>query len=411
MSQTNNNNTASPSDLEKAYQSLMNMSGQSSLDSLKAAWNYLQVYSTWCEKLPNTEANLNATLKISSSAPYSFYPAMLDAYQSTSKTGFDFLNNIFPKVVNIGNDLQSFAQTAGSTADEGGIFASITTILDTITPTTDPADANNIIQKQVLPLLQALQAMADQNESDAKEVVTLLSKYKSDLNSADQKLSTVDTEVTNDASVSQATIDTLSGGPEIQGSIAQLEALKKDQQAEYQKDVTIACTTVTYAWVGFPICPVGLITAATVAGVYGKKATDMLKQDNETSDLITTDQNELATAISVHNVQSLAKSGLDSAVKYTDQAIVQTTTVQNNWNTISSNLLNIQTELNNTTFGQGSDEKARGKILINVFLKQATTHWQTMIPLVNALVANPYIAVISGDVSATDLLKKINSST
>ena len=225
MSQTNNNNTASPSDLEKAYQSLMNMSGQSSLDSLKAAWNYLQVYSTWCEKLPNTEANLNATLKISSSAPYSFYPAMLDAYQSTSKTGFDFLNNIFPKVVNIGNDLQSFAQTAGSTADEGGIFASITTILDTITPTTPPADANNIIQTQVLPLLQALQAMADQNESDAKEVVTLLSKYKSDLNSADQKLSTVDTEVTNDASVSQATIDTLSGGPEIQGSIAQLEAV------------------------------------------------------------------------------------------------------------------------------------------------------------------------------------------
>ena len=407
MSDTNNNPTAvTPTPLEAAYSSLINLAGNNALDTLKAAWNYLQVYSTWCEKLPNTQANLNAYLRITNPGAYEFYQAMLEAYQSTSTAGTYFMNNVFPGVVGIGNDLQSFAQTAGTTADEGGIFPTITNLLKTITPTTSPTDAQNILQNDVLPLLEALQAMATQNATNAGNVGDDLAKYKSDLVSADGKLSTVDNLVSTDASVSQATIDKLSGGPEVTGSIAQLEALKQSEQAEYQKDVTIACTTLTYAWVNIPL-PVGIITAAVVAGIYGKRATDMLNQVNATSDLITKDQQDLTTAIAVHSVQSTAKSGLDSAVKYTDQAIIQTTTVQNNWNIISSNLTDIKTELNNTTFGQGSDEKAQGKVVINVWLNQATTHWKNMIPLVNALVAQPYIAVLPGNTTATEVLNRM----
>lgn len=396
--------TANPTPLELAYSSLLSLSGQSSLDTLKAAWNYLQVYSTWCQKLPNTEANLNNYLNISNPGSYDFYTGMLEAYQATSTAGNDFMNKVFPLVVGVGNALQSFAQTAGTTADQGGIFSTITNLLKTITPSTSPAAAQVILQTEVLPLLNALQTMAQQNATNAGVVGDELTKYKSALVLAQGKLTTVDTLVTNNAAVSQATIDKLSGGPEVVGSIQQLEALKKSEQDEYQRDVTIACTTLTYAWVPYA----GLITAAVIAGVYGKRATDMLNQVNATEDLIKTEQQELITAVAVNKVQSLAKSGLDSAVNYTVQAIVQATTVQNNWNTISNNLTDIQNEFNNTTFGQGSDEKAQGKAVINVWLTQATNHWQTMIPLVNALVANPYIAVIPGNTSATDLLAKIN---
>ena len=396
--------TANPTPLELAYSSLLSLSGQSSLDTLKAAWNYLQVYSTWCQKLPNSETSLNTYLNISNPGAYDFYAGMLEAYKDTSTAGTTFMNTVFPHLVGVGNDLQSFAQTAGTTADQGGIFSTVTNLLNTITSSTTPAAAQVILQTEVLPLLQALQTMADQNASNAGKVGDELTAYKSDLVKAQAKLSAVDTLVTNNAAVSQATIDQLSGGVDVVGSIAQLEALKKTEQDEYQKDVTIACTTLTYAWVPW----VGLITAAVVAGIYGKKATDMLNQVNATSDLIKTDQQQLTTATAVHKVQSLAKSGLDSAVTYTDQAIVQSTTVQNNWNTISSNLVSIQTEINNTTFGQGSDEKAQGKAVINVWLTQATNHWKAMIPLMNALVEHPYIAVIPGDTSATDLLAKIN---
>ena len=405
MLDTNNNNptAVTPLELDAAYSSLLHLSGQNSLDTLKAAWNYLQVYSTWCLKLPNTEASLNTYLKITNPSTYDFYPGMLEAYQKTSTASTYFINKVFPGVVGIGNDLQSFAQTAGTTADQGGIFPTITNLLNTITPTTSPADAQSILQNEILPLLEALQAMAIQNVTNAVKVGNDLATYKSDLVEADGKLTEVDNLVSTDASVSQATINKLSGGSEVVGSIAQLEALKKTEQDEYQKDVTIACTTLTYAWV----IPAGLIAASVVAGVYGKKATDMLNQINDTNDLIDKDTKELATALAVHAVQSMAKEGLDSAVTYTGQAIVQATTIQNNWNTISSNLSDIQKELNNTTFGQGSNEKASGKGVINVWINQATTHWHNMIPLVNDLVAQPYIAVIPGDTSASDLLKKI----
>lgn len=413
MSDTiNNNQTGTATSLEDAYRSLMNLSGQDSIDTLKAAWNYLQVYSAWCEKLPNTETFLNTYLNITDSGSYDFYTGMLEAYQSTSAAATHFINNIFPGVVGIGDDLQNFAQTAGTTEEQGGIFATVTSLLKTITSTTSPEDSQNILQTKVLPLLNALQMMADKNAANAAAVGKELASYKSELIKADGKLDAVDQLVSKDASVSQATIDKLSGGPEVTGSIAQLEKLKDTEQEEYKKDVTIACTTLTYAWVVWPVppIPIGLIAGATVAGIYGKKATDMLKQINQTSDLIKKDQHELATAIAVHQVQNLAKSGLDSALKYTDQAITQATTMQNNWNTISSNLTDIQAELNKTTFGQGSDEKAQIKPLINVWLNQATNYWKTMVPLVNALVEHPYIAVLSGNKTATEMLEIIEGN-
>jgi hypothetical protein len=396
-------------DLQNALNSLTSLAGTNSVDTLKAAWNYLQVYSTWCERLPSDQATLNATLSITNPGAYDFYNSMLTSYQSTSGAGAYFLNNVFPAVVNLGNDLQNFATTAGDAPGNQGIFSIIQQQLDSITPTTPQADAQNILQNTVLPLLSQLQTMAQQNETNAQSVATQLSTYKSQLTAAQSQLGTTDSAVAKDASVSQATINTLSGGPTVTGSIQQLEALKQSEQSTYQQDVTIACTTLTYAWVCFGVIPVGLITAAVVAGVYGSRATAMLKQIHQTEDELSTAEAELQTAIAVHGVQSTAKQGLDSALNYTTVAITQTTTVQNNWNTISSNLGDIQTKLQNTTYGQGSDQHAENKMIINIWLNQARLHWNTMIPLMNALTANPYITVLPGNTSASTLLNQQSS--
>jgi len=409
------NNSTNPSnaqviqDLNTALSSLTSLAGTDSLDTLKAAWNYLQVYSTWCQRLPNTQAALNSTLSITNPGGYDFYNAMLGAYQTTSNAGNYFMNNVFPNVVNVGNDLNNFATTAGDDAGSQGIFSIIQQQLDSITPTMSAADVQNILQGTVLPLLQQLQSMAQQNATDAQNVVTDLSTYKSQLTSAQAQLSTVDTQVFNEANVSEATINKLSGGPSVLGSIQQMEALKATEQSEYQQDVTIATTTLTYAWVCVGPIPVGLITAATVAGVYASRATAMLNQIHQTEDNISTAQAQLATAIAVHTVQSTAKQGLDSAVTYTTQAITQTTNVQNNWNTISSNISDISTLINRTTYGQGSDKHAENKMVINLWINQARTHWNNMIPLMNTLMANPYITVMPGNTSASQLLKSSSS--
>lgn len=403
-------NTTNPTDaqvvqdLQSALSSLTSLLGGNSILTLKAVWNYLQVYSTWCERLPNNESTLNTVLDITDPGSYDFYQAMLTAYQSTSTAGNYFLNTVFPNVIGLGNDLLNFATTAGQSAKEGGIFSTIKQQMDAITPTTTSAEANNIIQTNVLPLLQALQQMADQNATDASNVTSQLSTYKSDLQTAQSQLQTVDTQISNDASVSQTEINKLEGGADVMGSLAQLEALKKSEQAAYQEDVTIASTTPTYAWVCYGPIPVGLIAAAVVAGVYGARAIEMLKLVHATEDQLATAQQQLQTSIAVHAVQSTAKTGVDSAVSYTAQAITQTTTLQNNWNTVSSNLTAIQSELNNTTFGHGSDKLAYSKIIINVWLNEATTKWNNMIPLVNALMQNPYITVLPGNTSASQLL-------
>ncbi|KAL1680368.1 hypothetical protein EV122DRAFT_288856 [Schizophyllum commune] len=75
---------------------------------------------------------------------------------------------------------------------------------------------------------------------------------------------------------------------EYQSSLKQCEVLVHDRtvrelgeinelQNKVKKYKLVACTTPSYAWLGF----VGLIAASTIAGVYGKKAADMAARLDE----------------------------------------------------------------------------------------------------------------------------------
>lgn len=360
------------------------------------AWHYLQVYSFWGLHLPNTENELKLALRITDPAAYDFFPSMLETYKRIHGASDDFLNRIFPQVIELGNDLKSFAKQATShTADGGAVFSVITDFLDGKDGTIDDA----------ITLLTDLQTSATANAAKAAEVNALLATYKSSLVDAQGKLKRVQEGIEADKKTSQAKIDELeSTAPGAAGSLANMKKLIKDERAERDHDVVVAATSPTYVWV----FPVGTISAIVVATVYGVRAVQMLDEINAMQAKIDAAEATLRTAHKSRAVQQLAGEGVSSASKHTDLAITHTTTVQNAWNGLSTQLEIIKNKLDSMTKETDQGKVLQSKAIIKVYLKAADAAWGALVPPLAQLTANPYInAKVGETVSFGDIAAEV----
>lgn len=384
-------------DLDKAIEAMSNVvSGpDGKIQQLKNSWHYLQVYSTWCERLPNDESELKTTLGITETGVYTFFSSMLDAYQKTSNAGKSFVSEIFPDVVKIGDDLKEFAEQASSKGD--AIFSAILELLD-------QGDMESVIQ-----LISGLQDSSNANALHAETVGKLLADFKSQLDISSNKIDATEKMVQADEATSQKTLDKLNGGPKVDGSISSLRQKIKDYTKEYNHDVVVAATTPTYCWVSLGPIPIGLIAAITVASIYGSKATDMLSKINDLKDELDKDNEDLTRIAAVYSVQNVADHGLGNIGEYTKIAIGYTTTVQNSWNMITTNLDFVKDKLGEMTGETDKGKVAKSKTVIRIWAKQAAKRWDEMYPSVKALVENPYITVQEKPQSADEFAKDVNA--
>lgn len=377
--------------------------GNTNRGPLWYAWHYLQVYSYWGLRQPHTDADLKLTLGISNPAAFGFYGSMRDAYQEINSACSDFISKIFPNVVELGTDLHTFA-TEASSRDQG-IFSAVRDLLNE-EPNAERAREN---EQAAIELLTDLQAKAKQNADKAGAVKLELAAYKTKLVTADEQLKRVQKAIDSDSRTSQATIDKLSGDVNKAGSLAAINKQIADLQKEYTQDVTIAATTPTYAWVVWPLppIPVGLIAAVTVASVYGSRATDLLKQIERLEKDYKKASEELTTAIGAHNVQRTAKTCVTEASANTDKAIIHTTTVQNAWEGIATQLGVIKDKLLGSTRTNNGQTVLSAKAVIRLYLSQAATAWDRLMPPLTELTTNPYIVVKDKQVSLRDLAKEM----
>ncbi|EDN94841.1 predicted protein [Sclerotinia sclerotiorum 1980 UF-70] len=132
--------------------------------------------------------------------------------------------------------------------------------------------------------------------------------------------------------------DALSGDS---GDIVKLEAaikankaeLSKDQD-EYDEDVTIAATAVTYAW----CWPIGTIVAATIMGVYGSRAVEMQATINGLKGLLTDEDDQIkADKILVADL-TLIKADLETLISKIGPAIQAIEGMTSVWHNIGLDL-------------------------------------------------------------------------
>ncbi len=386
---TNEQNDPSVKNLEAALKDLQSyLNGDNDpLNTLKGNWIFLQIFATYGLRLPNTAASLESVLNLTASeaAGYPWFNAMYSAYNTLNEDSTYFFNDVFDKMTTLGSGLKSYA------SDVAGQDSVFTLISSLIKPTdgTDPDPAS------ALDILKDLTGTSQKNATLAAQIKTNLGTYKTKLISAQATLGSVKKNVDADDKTSQATITKLSGGPEVMGSLKQLNNLLDADNEEYKHDVIVASTTVTYAWVA---PPVGLIAAATVAGVYGKKAVDMLDTIDKLQGQIANAKKELQTAVATQNTVKLAEGGLDNVIKYTDLAIDKATSIQNSWSSMVTGLTSISDRISNSIKNEPDGEKKlAATIAVVYFMKKAQESWTSIKPTIDTMVDNPYITVSPTD--------------
>ncbi|MEM9163685.1 MAG: hypothetical protein AAGC54_11540, partial [Cyanobacteria bacterium P01_F01_bin.4] len=381
-------NTMSPAttdpavDLEKTIDQFNSLASKdaSKEKSLWWSWRFLQIYSTWGLRLPYTEATLKMQLGIADPLKYSFFGGMKEGYGKIHEASSEFITQIFPQVIDIGTSLLDFASDASE--EDGELFNVVIELID------------NKDFEGALELIGDLQATVQENLTKAGEVRELLGSYKSKLEDANSTVKAAQKLVDENEDTSQATIDKIQGGADVSGSIKNLEKLLSENEDAYDHAVVVASTTVTYAWV-WP--PVGLITAATVAGVYGSKAVDLLEEVERLEDQIKKTNAKLATAIETNKVQNSALQSLSKATSYTDLAISHTTVVQNSWQGIYSNLETVGKKVSAMTRERDEQVVLKGKASVKAYAKIAGKSWAKLVPPLKELTRDPYIVVEEGE--------------
>jgi hypothetical protein len=221
----------------------------------------LQTYCDDAATLPTTPDELVSKIGISRETAATFQD-MLDAYSAVQKHCANFSSVTFPKTVS----LASMVAQYGLVCSQTYLPALILTIQEW-QDETDPVKMARY-QKKVDAILTQLASMARQYAAEADSVQAMVGDFLA--------------QTTLDKNTLEPIQKKYHDKYEAEGGvIADLQQKLKDAQGmidslndEYKKDVTIACTTATYAW----LFPAGTIAAAVVAGVYGKRAQDALDQ-------------------------------------------------------------------------------------------------------------------------------------
>lgn len=394
---TKQDNQTSEQQLDEALTNLQNYLNGANDDTptLRGNWIYLQIFATYGLRLPNTADALQTVLNLtpSAAAGYSWFGAMYEAYDKLNQASTYFFSDVFDKMTSLGSGLKSYAEDV---AGQDSVF----TLISSLVKPTDDSDPD---PQSALDMLSDLKKTAAKNAALAGDIKSNLGTYKAKLVDAQGKMTTVKKAVDGDDRTSQATINKLEGGKDIAGSLAQIQDMINTDKDEYKHDVIVASTTPTYAWVGL----LGLAAAAIVAGIYGKKATDMLDTINKLEGQFKAAQQQLKVAISTQNTTKLAEHSLESVIKHTTIAIEKTTQVENSWNSMAAGLTYISDKVSSSMKMQDGKEKLAAKIAIVYFMKTAQEKWTAIQPIIDQMVTDPNITVSSDPVNMTDFANQV----
>ncbi len=353
------------------------------------AWHQLQVYATWSERLPVEESDFKALMG-ASPVGYSFFPPLQEGNKMIAKASSEFLRSTYDEIVNVSNDLLSFAENVSPNHNK---------ILLTVKELLEAGAASDAVT-----LLTDLQDMAKANAETAGTLQKKLSGYKDVLSQAIGKFDIAKTSLEKDSKTNKAELDKLMGDEKVEGSLAYLEKKIKDFRAEYDHYVIVASTTPTYAWVW----PFGPIAATIVAGIYGDKAVKKLKELEEAIDKAAKAHVAANAAYQARTIYDVSSEGRKNAQTFTSLAISNLGIVQTAWGDVVKHLGEILKWAKATTSDNadgGRDPKSMA--LVSIYLGRVGEEWGKMVPMLKDLSTDLYVQVEPGKTTLSEMSEKI----
>jgi uncharacterized phage infection (PIP) family protein YhgE len=364
------------------------------IGKLEHAWHFLQVYCGWGLRLPSNDTDFKLLLNTDEIGAYDFYPSMKEGASLLKENCRNFISGTMPKMVQVGNDLASFAQSASN--NDGEMFKIIIDLLDG--EDADPESA--------LDLIQSLRDDAEAAIGHTKEVQSELGAFKAGLTEGSAKIEAAKESIEKDSKTNLEEMEKLaSNDPKVAGSLAQLRKAQADAQALYDHNVVVAATSPTYAWV----FPFGTIAGITVATVYGVRATEALEDLDKAKQAIKEANAKLDRAVNANATYTLANSATSNILRYTDRAIETTTEVQNGWNGILQGLGDVAKEIGRTMKTTDEGERLMKTKLVIMFLKRTEEAWRELEPALTLLTKNPYVTFEPKPMSPGEVAAEIRS--
>ncbi|KAL1723972.1 hypothetical protein EV715DRAFT_190513 [Schizophyllum commune] len=141
--------------------------------------------------------------------------------------------------------------------------------------------------------------------------------------------------------VHDRTVRELGGINELQNKVKKCREEIKTDTEEYEHDKLVACTTPSYAWLGF----VGLIAASTIAGVYGKKAADMAARLDELNDELDRYEGDLKDESSIIADLTAIDGDLEGLLDIIGPAIVVVEKMGGVWQSFAGDFYSMLSEI------------------------------------------------------------------
>jgi hypothetical protein len=332
-------------------------------------WQKVQCFIEAGITLPISGAEAKVKLNVSA-ADVDHFSELWAAYKDVHDHCLDFQTNIFPNTVAL----------AGAIVDYGRhrapqYYGGITKVLNAIDAGTMTEEKG---EKTIGLILTSLaghaQHGADEAATAAKQIADFIAttqqdqsvltplktRYEAELDGADGRIAQLRTEIKDDRDF----IDTYND--------------------EYRKDVTIATTTATYAWV----FPAGTIAAGIVAGIYGQKAVEALKHVHEFQDKLEKDDVELAAKIALSDDIKICDTSVKGILDSLTAALPVLQKARGAWEALNTDIKAVLVTL--------KDDIQDAPSLIQQFgVDTALAEWADIATLADNYRANAFISVVS----------------
>ncbi|KAL1725363.1 hypothetical protein EV714DRAFT_287958 [Schizophyllum commune] len=284
--------------------------------------------------LPLTPADYQTRLDVSDSAMSQYATVigdLVDEYKTVSAHCNTFKNTTYPDIVNIAADVYSYAQNAGGTVDDS-LYASIFQLISSFANPTNTTEDKNKITQQIDDLVNVqVQAIAG-IITKAETAVTDLQNFETQCMQDQSDLQAKERAVHDAITAETGSLSDLT--TKLQNDRQTLAA----DQAAYEHDKIIACTTLTYAWVPFW----GIIAASVVAGIYGHAAAELADDIDTLKSDISTESAEVTDDTRVIADLTAVDTDLKSFIASIQPAITAIQKMHGAWSAISGDLTSLQ---------------------------------------------------------------------
>ncbi|KAL1754060.1 hypothetical protein FB107DRAFT_216552 [Schizophyllum commune] len=360
---------------------------------------YLHKYVWGGVLLPTTESAYRSRLHVSNDVFAKLSGVIRPLVQTYAKTKEHcqvFKDTTYPSIVSITSEVYSYAQNAGGSSRDSYYgklpFLSLAYIFQCIRKL-----ANVTSKEEEAKLRKTINELVDMQVVNIDKIRTKSQAVVDDLRAFDNN--TREDQIALQArssDVRKKLKDEVGSLDDLETKLGDYRKELKDDIDEYEHDKTVACTTPAYAWLGL----IGIISAATVAGIYGDKAAKMAARIDEVNKLISDYEQKIEDEVRVVADLGAIDRHVDNILSLVEPAIQTVEKMMGIWQAIADDLKNLKDMVD-------TDVRNAAAVVADIVEAKVLAKWNELKDAVDKYRKAAYVSD-AGNVSLDDLSRQLH---